>query len=32
MLVCFREVHLNYILHKLNKAITSGSLTPERVF
>ena len=32
MLVCFKEVHLNYILHKLNLAITSGKLTPAKVF
>ena len=32
MIVCFKEVNLNYILHKLNIAISSGKLTPGKVF
>ena len=30
--VSLKEVHLNYILHKLKLAITSGKLTAEKVF
>lgn len=32
MLICFKEVQVNYILHKLNLAVTSGKLTPAQVF
>lgn len=32
LVLAFRDVHTNYILHKLKQAITSGKLTAEKVF